>query len=173
MNIVIEHTEFRRLSSGTQKEILEQLSGRKIDESGRAGRAVHTKLSWRRPVDLTPTQTRRLVHGLGPNHRKRLELLANNNGRASLKHLLDVTGDSDLRVLSHFQGVVTRRLRRMIADPEKKAELVKWDFESTKWDRAGSTIVDGVYYVSPATAAALKQVLVGGDKPAKSRARRA
>ena len=68
-------------------------------------------------------------------------------------------GDQDWRVLSHFQTVITRRLRRLIDDPEKKAELVKWDFESTKWDQDGKTIVDGVYFVSERTAAALREVL--------------
>ena len=159
MNIVIEHAEFRRLSTGTQREILEQLTGQKLAEASRVRRRGEAQLHWRRPVDLTPTQTRKLIHGLGDNHRKRLEVLAKNGGRASLKSLLKVTGDNDLRVLSHFQGVVTRRLRRLIEDPDKKAELVKWDFESTQWNRDRTTIVDGVYYVSDATAAALSEVL--------------
>ena len=59
---------------------------------------------------------------------------------------------------------MTRRLRRLIEDPEKKAELIKWDFDSTKWNRDRTTIVDGIYYCSEATARALRDVL----KPARA-----
>ncbi|MEM7226328.1 MAG: hypothetical protein AAF495_25355 [Pseudomonadota bacterium] len=175
MNIVIEQADFRRLSPQVQQEILEQLTGRKATDAARSGRGARTQLHWRKPVDLTPAQTLKLIHGLGDNHRRRLELMAKNGGRATVKRLLDVTGDSDLRVLAHFQSVVTRRLRRLIEDPEKKAELIKWDFDSTKWDRDGKTIVDGVYYCSAATASALQDVLTGGDsaKAKRPRARRA
>ena len=110
-------------------------------------------------MDLTPELTVKLLHGLSEDHRKRLELFADNNGRATVKELLAVTGDSDWHVLSHFQSVLTRRLRRLIDDPEKKAELIKWDFDSTRWSKDGTAIVDGVYYCSEATAATLQQVL--------------
>ena len=66
-----------------------------------------------------------------------------------------------MRQLSHFQTVITRRLRRLIDDPEKKAELVKWDFDSTVWSADGDDLVDGTYYVSEATAASLGKVLAG------------
>ena len=76
-----------------------------------------------------------------------------------MKELLAANGDTDMRVLSHFQSVLTRRLRRLIEDPEKKAELLKWDFDSTKWSADGTTIVDGTYYVSKRTAASLMETL--------------
>ncbi len=161
MNIVIDQADFRRLSPRTQRELIEKLAGKAMTEPKRRGSG--TKLFWRRPVDLSADMTVKLVHGLAEQHRKRLELLASGNGRASLKDLLAVTGDSDWHVLSYFQSVLTRRLRRMIEDPERKAELIKWDFDSTKWDADGTSIVDGVYYVSQTTAAALREVLKPGD----------
>jgi hypothetical protein len=167
MNIVIDQADFRRLSPRTQRELIEKLAGKAMSESKRPRSGA--KLFWRRPVDLSADMTVKLVHGLAEQHRKRLELLASGNGRASLKDLLAVTGDSDWHVLSYFQSVLTRRLRRMIEDPERKAELVKWDFDSTKWDADGTSIVDGIYYVSPATAAALREVLKpGGHGDAKT-----
>ena len=68
-----------------------------------------------------------------------------------------VAGDPDLKATSGFVKDMTRRLRRMISDPEKKAQLIQWDFDSTKWDAGRTVIVDGVYYVSPATAHALRR----------------
>ncbi len=164
MQIVIDQSDFRRLSPKAQREIIEQLAGRDITQSGRRGRGA--KLFWRRPVDLSPELAVKFVHGLAEPHRKRLALLARKNGRATMKDLLAVTGDHDWHTLSYFQSVLTRRLRRLIEDPERKAELMKWDFDSTKWDSDRKTIVDGVYYVSPATAAALRRVL--GPAGAKS-----
>ncbi len=157
MQIVIDQSDFRRLSPKAQREIIEQLAGADITQTGRRGKGA--KLYWRRPVDLSPELAVKFVHGLAEPHRKRLALLARKNGRATMKDLLAVTGDHDWRTLSYFQSVLTRRLRRLVEDPERKAELMKWDFDSTKWDADRTTIVDGVYYVSPATAAALRRVL--------------
>lgn len=165
MQIVIEHSEFQKLSPGTQQELLERLAGKSLAASN--GRGRKAQLYWRRPVDLSADLTAKLVHGLAEPHRKRLALLAAKQGRASMKELLQVTGDQDWRVLSHFQTVITRRLRRLIDDPEKKAELVKWDFDSTVWSEDGDDLVDGTYYVSAATAASLGKVLAGrGAAPA-------
>ena len=157
MQIVIDQSDFRRLSPKAQREIIEQLAGGDITQTGRRGRGA--KLYWRRPVDLSPELAVKFVHGLAEPHRKRLALLARKNGRATMKDLLAVTGDHDWRTLSYFQSVLTRRLRRLVEDPERKAELMKWDFDSTKWNADRTTIVDGVYYVSPATAASLRRVL--------------
>lgn len=157
MNIVIEQADFRRLSPRTQQEIIEQLTGKPLAQRETSGR--RKRLFWRRPVDLSPDLTLKLVHGLGETHRKRLEVLAEKGGRASVKDLLAVSGDTDWRVLSHFQSVLTRRLRRLVEDPEKKAELIKWDFDSTEWNSDRTTIVDGIYYCSERTAEALREVL--------------
>lgn len=171
MKLVIEQSDFRQLSGGTQQEILRQLTGGTGGDPAKRRQRTDAAIYWRRPVDLSPALTVKLIHGLGEVHRKRLEVLAKGGGRASIKKLLAVTGDSDWRVLSHFQSVLTRRLRRLLDDPEKKAELIKWDFDTTRWDRDGKTIIDGEYYTSKATAEALKSVLVG-DKPSKGGRRR-
>ncbi len=167
MQIVIDQSDFRRLSPKTQREIIENLAGKDLTQTARRGRGE--RLYWRRPVDLSPELAVKFVHGLAEPHRKRLALLARKNGRATMKDLLAVTGDHDWRTLSYFQSVLTRRLRRLIEDPERKAELMKWDFDATKWNADRTTIVDGVYYVSPATAAALRRVLTstaaGSAKP--------
>ncbi len=163
MQIVINQADFKRLSAGTQKELLEQLSGSKPSSATAPKRRA--ELYWRRPVDLSTSLMVKLLHGLSEAHRKRLELFAKKGPRVSMKELLAVNDDSDMRVLSHFQSVLTRRLRRLIEDPEKKAELVKWDFDSTKWSDDGTTIVDGTYYVSKRTAAALGETL----KPARGK----
>ena len=157
MQIVIGQSEFRRLSPGTQKELLEHLAGGRLPREIRGRQS--TELHWRKPVDLTTPMITKLLHGLSETQKKRLELFASKNGRATVTELLAVTGDTDWRTLSHFQAVLTRRLRRLIDDPDKKAEVIKWDFESTKWDGDGSNIVDGVYYVSPRTAQSLRAVL--------------
>ena len=157
MNIVIEKADFRRLSPRTQQEIIETLTGKLSDRREAPGHRA--RLFWRRPVDLSPDLTLKLVHGLSEIHRKRLEVLAEKGGRASVKDLLAVSGDTDWHVLSYFQSVLTRRLRRLVEDPEKKAELIKWDFDSTRWNSDRTTIVDGVYYCSETTATALREVL--------------
>ncbi len=157
MQIVIEQSEFQNLSPQTQRELLERFSGLRLPDGGM--RRKRQTLRWREPVDLSPVLTTKLLHGLAEPHRQRLALLAKKNGRASMKDLLKVTGDSDWHVLSHFQSVLTRRLRRLIEDPDRKAELIKWDFDSTKWNSDRTAIVDGVYYLSEATAKSLKRVL--------------
>ena len=62
-----------------------------------------------------------------------------------------------MRVLSHFQAVLSRRLRRLVHDPEKRLHLIGWDFEATKWNADHSAIEDGVYYVTDRTAETLRE----------------
>ena len=83
--------------------------------------------------------------------------------RVSIHELLAVTEDSDIRVLSYFQGAVSRKLRRLLADREKKIHLIGWDFAATEWDAEHTRIVDGICYVTPATRAALGEHL-GSDE---------
>ena len=96
------------------------------------------------------------MHGLANNHRRRLEASAGENGRISVKQLLKVTGDRDSKVLSYFQSVVTRKLRRIPGDTDKKTFLIGWDYASTRWDKAHTAILDGDYYVTDRTLSALK-----------------
>ncbi len=154
MRIVIEEADFRRLSARTQSELLEMLAGKRIAEVAKT--AKKPSYSWRRPIDLTPDLAVKLMHGLAENHRRRLELFARQGGRVSMKALLAVTRDKDLRVLSYFQGAVSRKLRRLLDDQSKQVQLFGWDYDSTKWDKEHKHIINGIYYVTDKTAKTLK-----------------
>ena len=160
MRLVIEQEEFRELSSDTQKELLERFAGKHV-LAGTKPR-YQKKIPIRRPIDISEEQAKRLVHGLSDDHRRRLQLFARKNGRVRMKEILALTGEKDLRATTAFQSEVTRRLRRLIHDPDRVAQLIAWDIDATKWDDKKTTIVDGVYYVSPRTAAQLKTCLKGG-----------
>lgn len=156
MQLMIDASEFRRLSTETQTELVALLEGRPIQPRAQVG---NTQLRWRRPVDLTPDLARKLLHGLADEHVTRLSLFAGKTGRVAMSELLRTTKDDDLRVLSHFEGVLTRKLRRLINDAEKKATLLGWDYDSTKWSEDGGRIVDGTYYVTERTAEVLGSVM--------------
>lgn len=79
----------------------------------------------------------------------------------AMSRLLKVTGDTDPRVLSYFQSVITRKLRRILGDSEKKMYLIGWDYASTKWNKEHTEIVDGDYYVTNRTLNALKAFFRG------------
>ncbi len=158
MQIVIEPKDFRKLTPETQRELIAKFADPKLLQQRRTIRPAET--TWKKPVNLNKDLAQRLVHGLSENHRKRLEIFARNNGRARMTELLAVTGDSHWRALSLFEGAMTRRLRRLIGDVEKKAHLIGWDYDSTVWDKDHKEIEDGVYYVTPRTAKALKSVLL-------------
>jgi hypothetical protein len=154
MRVVIEQSEFRRLSPEAQQEIIERLAGTAVQVAKHAGPDVG--LHWRQPVDLTEDMVARLLHGLSDPHRRRLELFAGKGGRVRQQELLSVTGDTDVRALSHFQAVLTRRLRRFLDDPDKRIHLIGWDFEDETWDQDHKTLIDGTYYVTDRTARALQ-----------------
>ncbi|MEE8505564.1 MAG: hypothetical protein V3S40_05000 [Kiloniellales bacterium] len=153
MRIVIEQTDFKLLSPATQKELLETFAGGNVTIV-RPNKP--SNLLWRKPIDLTPDLAVRLLHGLSDPHRNRLRLFAKKSGRVTQKDLLAATKDTEMRVLSHFQAVLSRRLRRLINDPEKKAHLIGWDFESTIWNKDRTSIVNGVYYVTGQTTETLR-----------------
>ena len=154
MRVVIEQSEFQRLSPETQREIIERLAGSsvRVAKHARSSEGLH----WRRPVDLTEDMAARLVHGLSDPHRRRLELFARKGGRVRQQELLSVTGDNDVRALSHFQAVLTRRLRRFFDDPDKRIHLIGWDFDDETWDQDHKNLIDGTYYVTNRTARALQ-----------------
>ena len=162
MRLVIETSDFKRLSAATQDELMRVLAGRnggdaaaEIDGAA-AARARKPRLRWREPVDLTPELTQRLMHGINEQHVDRLRLFAEQGGRVSMRQLLGRHEDDDVRVLSHFEGAITRRLRRILGDSEKVAYLIGWDYDSTEWNADKSQIVDGTYYVSEPTVQALR-----------------
>ncbi len=154
MHIVIEQSDFRRLSAETQKELIEAIAGKELGAVEPAKK--ESKLLWRRPTDLSPDLAVRLLHGLSEPHRTRLKLFARKGGRVTQRELLRATDDTDMRVLSHFQAVLSRRLRRLLNDPEKRIHLIGWDFEATKWDKSHTDIINGVYYVTEPTTRALR-----------------
>ncbi len=154
MRIVIEQSDFRRLSAETQKELIEAFAGKALRVAEPAKK--QTKLLWCQPTDLSPDLAVRLLHGLSEPHRARLKLFARKGGRVTQRELLKATDDKDMRVLSHFQAVLSRRLRRLLDDPEKRIHLIGWDFEATKWDKSHSDIINGVYYVTEPTTRALR-----------------
>ena len=155
MQIVIEKSEFRRLSPGTRREILTTLGGAEILGAAPASKKRDDVL-WRKPFDLSPALATRMLHGLPQPHRTRLNLFAQKGGKVTQKELLAATKDTDMRVLSHFQAVLSRRLRRMVYDPEKRLHLIGWDFDATKWNADHSAIEDGIYYVTERTAKTLR-----------------
>lgn len=134
-------------------------SGRGRPAQKPAKKAKEASDLWRRPIDLSPEMTKRLLHGLAENHRRRLEVFARQGARVSMSDLLAVTGDRDLRVLSYFQGALSRKLRRLFADREKKVHLIGWDYATTRWNEDHSKIVDGICYVAEATRESLRQCL--------------
>ena len=154
MRIVIEQSDFRRLSAGTQNELIEAFTGM-APVAGHSAKKP-AKLLWRQPMDLSSELAVRLLHGISEPHRKRLRLFARKGGRVTQRELLKATDDKDMRVLSHFQAVLSRRLRRLLDDPEKRIHLIGWDFEATKWDKSHTDIINGVYYVTEPTARTLR-----------------
>lgn len=154
MNLIIEAKDFPRLSPSTQQELVEFLTGKQVPVE--KALPARPRYRWRRPYDLTPDLAVRLMHGLAEEHRRRLELFARKEGRVSMKQLLKVTGDTDWHVLSHFQSVVNRKLRRLLGDEDKIAHLIGWDYDSAKWNREHTEITDGIYYVTDTTVQALR-----------------
>ncbi len=114
---------------------------------------------WRLPMDLTPELAIRLLHGLAENHRNRLELLVRNGGQASMVDLLAITNDSDVRILSYFQGALSRKIRRLVGAQDKRLHLIGWDYDSTKWNDDHTVIVNGDCYITDASLSALRQAM--------------
>ena len=136
--------------------------GNKSDTSGNGSGTRQRKRRddlWKNPIDLTPEMATRLLHGLAENHKNRLAVFARLGERVSMHDLLAVTGDQDIRVLSYFQGALSRKVRRLLADKDKKLHIVGWDFSATEWDPEHEKIVDGVCYVTPQTCESLKHCL--------------
>jgi hypothetical protein len=156
MKIVIDTSDWQRLSAPVRQELLRLLGGQPPTEAPRAS-ADQRGLRWRVPYDLTPALAKKLLRGLGDDTVRRLKLFARNGGRVTMRDLLAVTKDSDLHVLSAFEGMVTRKLRRLIGDDNKIASLIMWDYEAEQWDADHKELVDGVFYVSAPTAQVLQR----------------
>ena len=160
MQIVIETNDWQRLSAPARQELL-RLLGSEAAAAPRAA-AEQRGFRWRVPHDLTPALAKKLLRGLSDDALKRLKLFARNGGRVTMRDLLAVTKDSDLHVLSAFEGMVTRKLRRLVGDDNKIVSLIMWDYDAEQWDAEHKELVDGVFYVSPATAQALQRQFARG-----------
>lgn len=169
MHMVIEPTDFARLSAGTRAEILKLFEGeprrsaatRAESAAGPAANgsvqaAARRGFRWRAPHDLNLRLVRRLMRGLDEASEKRLRLFAKNDGRVSARKLLAAGGDKDWKALSTFEGQITRRLRHLVGDENRMVSLMMWDYDSEKWDAGRHALLDGIYYVSPATTKALQ-----------------
>lgn len=162
MHIVIEPNDFARLSASTRDELLRLLggaetsAGRTAANNGAGAPQSKKGFRWRAPHDLDGSLVRRLMRGVDQATEKRLKLFARNDGRVSAKKLLAVTGEKDWKALSAFEGQITRRLRHLVGDDNRMVSFMMWDYDSEKWDSRHKSLIDGVYYVSPATAKALQ-----------------
>lgn len=156
MQIIIDTLDWQRLSASSRDELLKLLGGTAAGEPSRPA-SSQRGFRWRVPYDLTPALAKKLLRGLGGDAVKRLKLLARNGGRARMRDLLAVTKDSDLRVLSAFEGTVTRKLRRLVGDDNKIVSLMMWDYDAEEWDADHKELIDGVFYVSSATAEVLQK----------------
>lgn len=156
MQIVIDASDWQRLSAPARQELL-QLFGEASKAAFTQRASEQRGLRWRVPYDLTPALAKKLLRGLSEDTVKRLKLFARNGGRVTMRDLLAVTKDSDLHVLSAFEGTVTRKLRRLIGDNQKIASLIMWDYEAEQWDADHKELLDGVFYVSAPTAQVLQR----------------
>ena len=161
MQIVIDTNDWQRLSAPVRQELLKLLGGDAAPAAQRAS-TEQRGFRWRVPHDLTPALGKKLLRGLGEDAVKRLKLFAHNGGRVTMRDLLAVTKDSDLHVLSAFEGIVTRKLRRLVGDDSKIVSLIMWDYDAEQWDSEHKELIDGVFYVSPATAQVLQRHFVRG-----------
>ena len=157
MQLIIDRADFRRLSPATQRELMEMLTGR---PEAQAKRSEAPGLRWRVPYDLPEDIAQRLISKLEGNQLELLRLFARSkDGRVSMSQLQKLTKADDLKATTELLHDITSRLRRLIDDPEKKAQLAHWDFDATKWDEGQTTIVDGVYFVSEKTRRTLEAAL--------------
>lgn len=159
MQLVIDNGDWQRLSSSAREELIGLLGTETAHTRVRGGVSAQNPkgFRWRTPFDLTPELGRKLLRGLTDDQLNRLRLFAKGNGRVTLKQMLAVTKGADLHVLSAFEGAVTRKLRRLVGDENRIISLIMWDYDSEKWDRDHTELVDGVFYVSPTTAETLKK----------------
>lgn len=157
MQLIIDRADFRRLSPATQRELMEMLTGR---TEAPAKQSEAPGLRWRVPYDLPEDIAQRLLAKLDGKHIELLKLFARSkDGRVSMSQLQKLTDSDDLKATTELLHDITSRLRRLINDPEKKAQLAHWDFDATKWDEGKTTITDGVYFISDRTKKTLESVL--------------
>ena len=157
MQLVIDQSDFARLSGAARGELLRLLGGEGQPAIAPAVVPAKRNFRWRQPHDVNQALLRKLLKGADTATKERLAIFARNNGRASMKQLLAVTKDKDWHALTPWEGSITRRLRRLVGDDNRIVSLMQWDYEAEVWDADHSHLLDGVYYVSEATTKALRK----------------
>jgi len=155
MQLVLDSSDFARLSAAARGELLRILSGEA--PSAAPATAPRRNFRWRQPHDVSLPLLRKLLKGADVATRDRLAVLAGNNGRASMTQLLAVTKDKDWHALTPWEGAITRKLRRLVGDDNRIASFMQWDYDSEVWDGDHSHLLDGVYYVSDLTTKSLRK----------------
>jgi len=155
MQLVLDSSDFARLSAAARGELLRLLSGEA--PSATPATPARRNFRWRQPHDVSLPLLRKLLKGADAATRDRLAVLASNNGRASMTQLLAVTKDKDWHALTPWEGAITRKLRRLVGDDNRIASFMQWDYDSEVWDGDHSHLLDGVYYVSDATTKSLRK----------------
>src|SRR5579871_39356 len=159
MQIVIDQSDFVRLSTTARSELLRLLGGEAQPAAPAASASAKRNFRWRQPHDVTQALLRKLLKGADAVTRERFTIFARNNGRASMKQLLAVTKDKDWHALTPWEGSITRRLRRLVGDDNRIVSLMQWDYEAEVWDADHSNLLDGVYYLSETTTKSLRKLL--------------
>ncbi len=159
MQLVIDQTDFARLSSAARGELLRLLGGESQPPAITVPKTAGRNFRWRQPHDVGLPLLRKLLKGADGATRERLAVFARNKGRASMQQLLSVTKERDWHALTPWEGAITRKLRRLVGDDNRIVSLMQWDYEAEVWDADHSHLLDGVYYVSEATNKALRKEL--------------
>lgn len=155
MQLVLDSSDFARLSAAARGELLRLLGGEAPSAAPAA--AARRNFRWRQPHDVSLPLLRKLLKGADAATRDRLSVLASNNGRASMTQLLAVTKDKDWHALTPWEGAITRKLRRLVGDDNRIASFMQWDYDSEVWDGDHSRLLDGIYYVSDVTTKSLRK----------------
>ena len=155
MQLVIDSSDFVRLSTAARGELLRLLGGEAPGAAPAA--AARRSFRWRQPHDVSLPLLRKLMKGADAVTRERLGVLASNNGRASMTQLLAVTKDKDWHALTPWEGAITRKLRRLVGDDNRIASFMQWDYDAEVWDGDHSHLLDGIYYVSDVTTKSLRK----------------
>jgi hypothetical protein len=156
MQLVLDSSDFARLSTAARGELLRLLGG-EASPGASPATAARRNFRWRQPHDVGLPLLRKLMKGADQATRDRLAVLARNNGRASMTQLLAVTKDKDWHALTPWEGAITRKLRRLVGDDNRIASFMQWDYDSEVWDGDHSHLLDGVYYVSDVTTKSLRK----------------
>jgi len=119
MQLVIDQTDFVRLSTTARSELLRLLGGEAQPSAPAASAPAKRNFRWRQPHDVTQALLQKLLKGADAATRERFAIFARNNGRASMKQLLAVTKDKDWHALTPWEGSITRRLRRLVGDDNR------------------------------------------------------